>query len=192
MSDTRNNLKKLTVISILTAVVVVLQALCTGFKLGPVSITLTLVPIVVGASLYGKGAGAFLGTVFGFMVLVTDSTAAYLMTQNFGATAIICIGKGAAAGFAAGFAYNTFSKKNSLKGVIMSAIISPTVNTGLFIAGMLLFFNSTFNAWAQGEGQTLINYIIVGIVGVNYLVELVTNIILSSAITRIVSLGKKI
>ncbi len=191
MSNAKLNTKKLTGISILTAIVVVLQALCTGFKIGPVSITLTLVPIVVGAAIFGKSAGAFLGGVFGFMVLATDGTAAFLMTQNFIATVALCMVKGIAAGFFAGLVYQLISKKNSLAGVITAAIVAPTVNTGLFVTGMLIFFNGTFNSWASAEGLSLTNYILVGIVGINYVVELLTNVLLGSAITRIISVAKK-
>ena len=46
-------------LAIFTAVIIVLQLVATFVKVGPISITLTLVPIVVGAAVYGKGAGAY-------------------------------------------------------------------------------------------------------------------------------------
>ena len=55
-------------IAVLAALVVVLQLLSSVIKIGTVSITLTLIPIVVGAAFYGPGAGAILGTVFGLVV----------------------------------------------------------------------------------------------------------------------------
>ena len=48
-------------IAVLAALVVVLQLLSSVIKIGTVSITLTLIPIVVGAAFYGPGAGAILG-----------------------------------------------------------------------------------------------------------------------------------
>ena len=51
-------------LAIFTAVIIVLQLVATFVKVGPISITLTVVPIVVGAAVYGKGAGAYLGGVF--------------------------------------------------------------------------------------------------------------------------------
>ena len=66
--------KKLVGVALFTAIVVVLQLIGSGIKLGPFSISLVLVPIVVGAALYGKSAGAWLGFVFGFVVLLTLST----------------------------------------------------------------------------------------------------------------------
>ena len=71
----------------------------------------------------------------------------------------------------------------------MSGIVCPVVNTGLFIVGMLVFFFDTLSGWAGG--QNLLLYIIVGLTGVNFLVELAVNIVLSSGITRIIRAGKK-
>lgn len=63
-------------IAVLAALVVVLQLLSSVIKIGTVSITLTLIPIVVGAAFYGPGAGAILGTVFGLVVYINSATGA--------------------------------------------------------------------------------------------------------------------
>lgn len=52
------NAKKIAGVGLLTALVVVLQLLGSFIKFGTVSISLVLIPIVVGAALYGVGAGA--------------------------------------------------------------------------------------------------------------------------------------
>ena len=57
-------------LSLLTAIVVVLQLLGGGIVISGVSITLVLVPIVVGASIYGAKDGAFLGAVFGLITFI--------------------------------------------------------------------------------------------------------------------------
>ena len=51
-------------IAIFSAIIVLLQIICTFIKFGPFSITLALAPIIIGAAIYGVGAGAFLGGVF--------------------------------------------------------------------------------------------------------------------------------
>ena len=48
-------------IGLFTAIVVVLQFLGGGIKFGMFSISLVLVPIVVGAAVYGWAAGGWLG-----------------------------------------------------------------------------------------------------------------------------------
>ena len=73
----RNNhasVVRLTSLAILAALVVVLQTVASGIRIGPVPISLTLVPIVVGAILFGPGAGAGLGFVFGLVCLIAGVT----------------------------------------------------------------------------------------------------------------------
>ena len=52
---------KMVTLALLAALVVVLQTVASSIKFGPIPITLTLVPIVIGAILYGPSAGALLG-----------------------------------------------------------------------------------------------------------------------------------
>ena len=76
-------------------------------------------------------------------------------------------------------------------GVVAAGIVCPVVNTGIFIVGMLLFFAETLASWAGG--QPILNYIIFGLTGVNFLVELAVNLVLASGITTIIRYvgGKK-
>ena len=187
--------RKMTGLAIFTAIIVVLQVLCTFVRFGPFSITLALAPIIIGTAMYGKGAGAYLGGVFGAVVLVTGllgwdgGTVMLLMSINPLGCVLVCLLKGVAAGFFAGLCYELIAKKNDKLGVLISGIVCPVVNTGLFIVGMLVFFFDTLSGWAGG--QNLLLYIIVGLTGVNFLVELAVNIVLSSGITRIIRAGKK-
>ena len=61
-------------IAILMAVVVVLQLLGQFIKFGPVSVSLVLLPIVVGSAVYGPAAGAILGATFSVVVLLQPDT----------------------------------------------------------------------------------------------------------------------
>ena len=66
-----SNTKTIVGVGLLTAIVVVLQALAVFIRpSGIFNISLVLVPIVVGAALYGWKAGAWLGLVFGVIVLM--------------------------------------------------------------------------------------------------------------------------
>lgn len=192
MSNTKskkNITMMLAVLGLLTAIIVVLQSLAIGIRFGTFSITLTLVPIVVGAALYGWKAGAWLGFVFGVVVLLTDAGA--FLAVNVPGTIITCILKGAAAGAAAGFVYNLMMKKfrNSLVSVVSAGIVSPVVNTGLFLLGCVIFFLPTITEWAGGSDVGA--YMLTSFVGLNFLVELGINLALSSVIVVIINIGKK-
>lgn len=49
---------------------------------------------------------------------------------------------------------------------------------------MLLFFTSTLESWASGQG--VLYFVIFGLTGVNFLVELAVNLVLASGITQII------
>lgn len=87
-----------------------------------------------------------------------------------------------------GLVYGAIEKKNRHVAVIAAGIVCPVVNTGIFIIGMLLFFTSALENWASGQG--LMYYIIFGLTGVNFLVELGVNLVLSSGITAIIKYAK--
>ena len=178
--------KKLVGTGILTAIVIVLQYMVQAIKFGPFSITLVLIPIIVGAALYGIKSGAWLGFVFGVVVLLTDAGA--FLAVDVPGTIITCIGKGVLAGLVAGLVYKALENKNRWVAVFSSAIVCPLVNTGVFLLGCLLFFYDTIATWAQGAGfESVGTYLIFGMVGLNFLVEAGINIILASAIVRILN-----
>lgn len=178
-------------IGLLTAIVVVLQFVSMALRFGTFSITLTLVPIVVGAALYGWKTGAWLGFVFGVAVLLTGDAAAFL-TINIPGTIATVLVKGAAAGLLAGLVYRLIAKKNQVAAVFISSITAPIVNTGIFLLGCRLFFYDTVAAWGAGLGfENTFVYMIVGLVGINFLIELGVNLVLNPAIVMIIKVAKK-
>lgn len=190
MSNTSGKTKKLTVLALLTAIVVVLQALAISIRFGIFTITLVLAPIIVGAALYGAAAGAWLGFVFGVVVVLTDA-GPFLAVSVIG-TIITCISKGVLSGLAAGTVYRLLEKKNSLLASVCAGICAPVVNTGVFLIGCRLFFYDTVAAWGAAAGfENTALYMIVAFVGVNFLVELGINLVLSSAIVQIIRAGRK-
>lgn len=172
---------------LLTAIVIVLQALAISIRFGIFTITLVLAPIIVGAALYGILAGAWLGFVFGVVVLLTD--AGTFLAINVPGTIITCILKGVAAGVLAGFVYNLLAGKNKTAAVIVAGIAAPVANTGIFLIGCSLFFLATITEWAGGSN--VFGFMLTSFVGLNFVIELVINLVLSSAIVRIVQIAKK-
>ena len=184
---TNTKTSKVVGLGLFTAIVVVLQFLGSFIKFGPFSITLVLAPIVIGAALYGIGAGTYLGLVFGTTVLISSDAAAFLTINPIG-TVIIVLLKGMLAGLTAGLVYSLISKASSLAGVIVAGVVCPIVNTGIFLAGCYIFFQE----WLVAVfGTTGFVTVVAGLVGVNFLVELGINMVLSTAIVKIIDLGKK-
>lgn len=185
------NTKKIAGTGLLTAIVVVLQLFGSAIKFGPFSISLVLIPIVVGAALYGKLSGAWLGLVFGATVLLSGDAAAFLAVNPIG-TVITVLVKGILAGLCAGLVFSLLEKSSKTAGTVCAAIISPIVNTGVFLLGCLVFFMPTINEWAAGAGfESAGKFMIVGLVGVNFIFELGLNMVLAPVIVKLVNLGRK-
>ena len=216
--------KKIVGIGLFTAIVLVLQFLGGSIKFGVFSISLVLLPIVVGAAVYGWQAGAWLGFTFGAAVLLSGDAAAFLAVDAIG-TVLTVLVKGTAAGFCSGLAYkyilvlmnkhsknrmqfvktrygigecceagvyDYISRNNRYFAVIVAAVVCPIVNTGVFLLGCKLFFMETIAGWGAAAGfQNVASYMFLGLAGVNFLIELATNLFLSPVIVRLISYAKK-
>lgn len=177
--------------AILTALVVVLQIMGSFIHLGMFSVSLVLIPIVIGAATCGAGMGAWLGFAFGVAVLLSGDAAAFLAVDVFG-TIVTVLLKGVACGLAAGLVYKLFERFNRYAAVVVSAIVCPVVNTGIFLLGGLLFFFDTLKEWGVSLGfDNVAVYMFVGLVGGNFIFELIFNIVLSPIVVRLLNMRKK-
>ena len=149
-----NKIKRMAGIALLMAMVVVMQFL--GGMIPPVggfSISLVLIPIVLGAAVFGPKAGAILGGTFSVVVIINCITGADAGgAMVFQANPILCIlvvmAKGILAGLASGIIYAAVKGYNGYMAMILAAIVAPVVNTGVFVVCMYLFFIDVLAAWA--------------------------------------------
>lgn len=182
-----STLVKLVGTGVLTAIVVVLQLVASAIKVGPFSITLVLAPIVVGAALFGVMSGAWLGLAFGASVLISGDAGIFMTINPFG-TVLTVLLKGMCAGLVAGLIYKLIEKKSKIAAVVISGIICPVVNTGIFLIGCYVFFQD----WLVGAfGTTGFVTVVTGLVSINFAVELGINLVLATVIERIIRLGEK-
>lgn len=192
--NTQAKTRKMVQMALLAAIVVVLQLLSYTIKLGTFNLTLVLIPVILGAVLFGPKEGAFLGGVFGVVVLIAcisgmDAGGNILWNVNPFLTAVVCVLKGAVAGVVSALVYKALSKANDFAGTMAAAIVCPVINTGLFCLCLFLFFRDTLTAWAGGNN--LVNYIFVSLIGVNFLIELGVNLVFGPAIKTIINAIKK-
>ena len=190
----KKNVKRMVGIALLMAMVVVLQFI--GSMIPPiggmVSISLVLIPIIIGAAIYGPGAGVILGMTFAVVTIVNCATGAdpggaMVFQANPTMCIIIVTTKSILCGFAAGWTYRIIAKKRPVLAMFCAAIICPVINTGVFVLGMLLFFKPVLNVWAGGTD--VLAYVLTGLVLCNFVPEMILNIIFATPghnLTRIV------
>ncbi len=190
-TKTKASTEKMVLLALFTALVAILAYFGGFVKIGGLaSISLTLIPVVLGASLCGPFAGAWLGGVAGIVFFVT-ADAAFWMGLSIPGTIITVMVKGIASGYLAGLTYRLLEKRNRYLATMASAIVCPVVNTGIFLVGCMLFFIDTVSAGAASESMSLGGYLIVAFVGLNFVFELLSNIIFSPAIVRLINIRKK-
>jgi uncharacterized membrane protein len=177
----------LTQLALLTAITIVLQMLASFIRFGPFQVALVLVPIVIGAAVLGPWEGGWLGLVFGAAVLLNGDAAPFLAFSVPG-TILTVLCKGVGAGIGAGAVCKLLEKKNQTAAALAAAAAAPLLNTGLFVLGCYAFFLPLLTQWADGKPVT--GYILLGLVGTNFLVEFVSIVVLSGVIVRVVKLWK--
>ena len=179
--------------AVLVALVIVLQTVGSGIRLGPFTPTLSLVPIIIGAILFGPLTGGILGMVFSIIVLISvvsgaDAGGAIMFAQNPGATVVIVLLKGTLAGLLSGLIVDKLGAKSVTGAVALAAVAAPVCNTGIFSIGVLLFFYDLISSWGQAAGfESAFVYVVMGLIGVNFLVELMLDLVLVPVIVRIIS-----
>ena len=185
--------RNITFLAVLVALVVILQLWGSTIPVGAAGLNLSfvLVPVTLGAIMLGPVAGVILGFVFGFVVLMTGVTGAnfftaYVLNDSPFFTVVTVLLKGMVAGGVAGLLYNLIKKKNTYLAVFVASAVVPILNTGIFILGALCMSGSlkTFvsDYMPDFSGRNIMYIIIVGLVTVNFFIELAINLICAPAL----------
>lgn len=183
--------QKLVLGAIMTALVIILQLIgsFTTF-FGPFSTAVALIPIVLGAAMCGTAIGAWLGFVFG-MVVILSGGAALFFAFDVPGTIITVLLKGTLCGLAAGFVYKFLAKYNKYLAVFAAAIVCPLVNTGVFLLGCYTFFMDSATEIAATLSLTVSGMAVFWALAMgNFALEIISNAVLSPVVVRILDFNK--
>lgn len=192
--------RRITGIAVLLALVIVLQAALGTIQIGVVQLNFSLIPIVLGALLYGAIAGGILGFANGVVVLIQviigggNPFYQIIWTMTPFWAALTCLVKTTAAGFLAGWLFELIAKKNVLVGVFTASAVVPVVNTMLFILGCLCMNESIneFQAMLPNfAGMNVFVFILVGLVTFNFFIELAINLVVAPSLHRVIGILDK-
>ncbi|MBQ7323795.1 MAG: ECF transporter S component [Clostridia bacterium] len=191
--------KRITGMAMLLALVVVLQTVLGTFSIGVVQLNFTLIPIVLGALLYGPIVGGILGFACGVIVLIQvilggSPFYTIIWTNSPVVTTLTCLVKTTVAGVVAGWLFDWLSKKNTLLGVFVASATVPILNTGLFILGCLCMSDSIIlfqSSLPDVGGMNPLVFILVVLVTFNFFVELAINLIVAPTLHRVIGIIDK-
>ncbi len=193
-SNQKKQIQSLTTGAILTAIVVVFQFLAIYTRpLFPVfSITLVLIPVVLGAALCDAKVSTWLGFVFGVVVLLSGDAALFMGFSVVG-TVVTVLLKGTLCGLATGLVYKALSKSHKKAAIWVAAVVCPIVNSGVFALGCYVFFLKDLTDMAAENGfASATAFIFLGMIGINFIVELIINIILNPTVTTVMKALKTV
>ena len=115
-----------------------------------------------------------------------DPFTAYLFQQNPVATAGICLIKSTLAGFLSGLVFRLLRQRNRVAATFTAALVTPVVNTGIFVLGCLLI-SGTLSGFMQANniGGSVVYFLLIGCAGFNFLFEAALNLILAPALGQL-------
>ena len=181
-------IKRLVGIATLCAIAFVLQYWIAGVlpKLpigGGTAVNLALIPVVMGAILYGPVGGLSVGLFLGAVTLLPGQGAEgfYVNWYMTILAILLCLGKTGLAGLASGLLFKLIYKKNYIVAIFVAAAIAPTVNSGTFL---LLYGVLVYIMTGQAYSET---FMALGMMVLfAYSAELVVNLLLAPALASLV------
>ena len=181
----QESIRKLTLVALLTALATALSFI--KIPILGASITLVLPVVIIGGAIYGPFVAAWL-TVIPNLIALTEA-GIFLVTSPGGCVATLLL-KGILAGFVSGVVYKALSKKHPIGAVTCAAVVAPVINSGVFVLGCYIFIWDYLVSLA-GENGVGIGLLLFGLAGLNFIIELVLNVILCPSILRIIQIASK-
>ena len=179
------NTKTIVITGLLLALEIIFQIIGNYLNVGIANINLSLVPVVIAGIVGGPISAAILGFFNGIMALLAPPTIMYFMPVSPVGTVVVCLLKCTIAGVVSSLVYHWL--KNLVNAHVATPIASalvPIINTGLFMLGSFIFFGDMIFA----DGRDVLGafgFVIVGLIGWNFVIELPSTIVLSVATNEI-------
>lgn len=182
-------------IAILAALILLMAFTPLGYlRIGALSLTLLMIPVIVGAVVMGPAAGACLGCLFGLtsfaQCFMGDILGSILIAQNVFLTLVVCVLSRTLAGLFCGLVFKAFKKREGLAPLLVSSLAGSFLNTLLFLGLLALcFWNFSFSpeqAQAMGGVDSALTTVIIIATGINAPIELAICAIAGTAVSKAV------
>ena len=182
MRENKSKLYKITAAGVFSAIVVVLQCTLGLITVGTVNLNFVLIPIIIAGYLYGPAVGTITGLAFGLTVFIQCITGAQgvfgstLLNINWFYTFMLNVVRGALIGFVPAMLWRALSKVGNLYvRALIPALVTPVVNTGLFLIGYAVFFNGHMHELMNALGASVMSLLFITLAGLNFVFEFITS-----------------
>lgn len=192
--------KELTLMGLLAAVLLMMSFTPIGFlNIGPLAITLNMIPVAIGAIAMGPKGGAILGAVFGITsflqcigiggtsamgVILFEINPFFAFVQRFVPRLLM--------GLLTGYIFKFVKKiSNSTVASFVSGFSAAFLNTALFMTFLVVLFGNTEYLQEQINGRNILLFICT-FVGINAVFEMLASTIFTGVIAKALEKAKLI
>ena len=182
----RKNVRNLVVLGLMIAVMIIFAFTPIGsIPIGPLSISLQVIPMAICAIVLGPKGGAIAGAAFGFLsflqcfgIGVPSGMGAVLVTINPFLAFIQRFVPRLLDGFLLGHIFRAVRKKNLGLACAVTGFFSAFLNTLFFMTALVMLFGKTEYLQGLIGGRNIILFICT-FVGINAVVEMIASTIIT-------------
>ena len=183
----KSNVRALAIMGLMTALLILFSFTPIGtIPIGPLSITLNVIPIAMAAIALGPVGGLVMGCVFGLLsflqcigVGVPSGMGAILFSIDPFLAFIQRFIPRALDGFLVGVLFRLFEKKPGPRpACFMAGFFSAFLNTAFFMSALVLLFGNTDYVQGLMNGRSFLVFVC-AFVGINAVVEMVVCTLIS-------------
>lgn len=199
MKESLSRTKYLSMLGLLAAMEIVLTLTPLGFiPLGVTKATTLHIPVILGGVLMGPLAGGILGGVFGLLSVITNTlqptitsfvfTPFYSFTPDYSGnlwSLFIAIVPRVLIGIFSAWVFRLLHRafQGDTAAFLGAGIVGALTNTGLVMGGIYFFFGASYAA-AKGIAQSALLGVIMGVIGLNGVLEAVIAAVLTVALGK--------
>lgn len=179
MKSKRMDTRRMVLLAMLSGILLMMSFTPLGYlNIGPLAISLNMIPVAIGAVALGPGGGAFLGAVFGITsclqcvgiggtsymgVILFEISPALTILQRFVPRLL--------AGWLTGVVYQALHRLHFPYASYIAGFGAALFNTAFFMGALVLLFGNTPYLQDLIAGRNILMFIL-SFVGINALVEL--------------------
>ncbi len=190
MTRNQEKVRRLVLLGLLTAVLLVMSYTPLGYlNIGPLAITLNVIPVAIAAMSLGPVAGAVMGGIFGLTsflqcigvggvsamgAILFEISPVLAFVQRFVPRVLM--------GLFAGLIYKGISKLGKPKtACFVTGFSAAILNTVLFMGALVLLFGNTDYVKELVDGRNVIVFIC-SFVGINAVFEMIASTVVTGAV----------
>ena len=196
MTKQTEKIRRLVFTAVLMAIILLMCVTPIGYlRAGPVSITFLVIPVALGAILFGPVVGLILGTFFG----ATSFMQCFGLLSFYGVDAfgVMCFVPRMLFGLLTAYLYRLFRRlfarfdRQNILSFAVSFVVGTILHTVMFVSAFVIFFRNADLSVALGDQYVLSTKTIVEVIGIffttNAVIEAVACGVLGTAIAKALS-----